>query len=428
MKFSMKIIKALLILFFTVVVFGQIEIAQAADSSSIKIDGNFNDWSSVTKTKGGSNQFALLTDSNYVYIFIDSSFNSGSTYYNSVTLNYAGKTSYLTIKTSSNLTSSSKAVGVQGDLWNGSTGKDFTYSDGYITVDGGRTLFEGKVPLSELGEISDGEQVTMTDSNYQLSTPLTSASTSTTESSASSESTSSTSDSSSSVSTSSSSSSANNQTASSSNGEYTVGNYNIVIDGKFSDWDDISKTDIAESNDNYNIKQGAMVSDGKYLYIYIRMDYTASGAYNSLQTNGYDLTISGVKYYFTVVNPDGSSFNNTLKNVGDTEKIGIGLGKYSDTSFYSVPKNIEAIAAKLANTNGGSTDAMEIKIPLSDISSSDQQGQIITLKNSNLGDQTMTVSGGSTAPILLAGSGFAIAVFGVWKFLRAKKTTKGEVK
>lgn len=427
MKLSMKlIIKALLILFFTVVVFGQIEVAQAADNSSIKIDGNFNDWSNVTKTTGGSNQFALLTDSNYAYIFIDSAFNSNSSYYNSVTLNYAGKTSYLTIKTSSNLTSSSKAVEVQGDLWNGSTGKDFTYSDGYITVDGGRTLFEGKVPLSELGEISDGEQVTMTDSNYQLSTPLTSASTTATESSASSESNSS-SDSSNSVSTSSSSLS-NNQTGSSSNGEYTVGSYNIVIDGKFSDWDSISKTDISESNDNYNIKQGAMVSDGKYLYIYIRMDYTASGAYNSLQTNGYDLTISGVKYYFTVVNPDGSSFNNTLKNVGDTEKIGIGLGKYSDTSFYSVPKNIDAMAGKLANTNGGSTDAMEIKIPLSDISSSDQQGQIITLKNSNLGNQTMTVSGGSTAPILLAGSGFAIAVFGVWKFLRAKKATKGEVK
>ncbi|QFQ74453.1 Firmicu-CTERM sorting domain-containing protein [Liquorilactobacillus mali] len=201
-----------------------------------------------------------------------------------------------------------------------------------------------------------------------------------------------------------------------------------MIDGSFSDWDDISKTDLTEPGDDGNVKRAAMVSDGTNLYIYVQMDYTNNYGYNHLQTDGYYLTVGGIQYYFTVRSPNGSnSLSNNLKNLGDKTALKIGLGSNYNGNYYAEPSNIEAEAARIANNAGSPTDTMEIKIPLSDFTLSSQSGQIITLKNSNLGSQTVTVSGGSTGPIILAVIGLVIALLGLWKFKSFRKRKKGWV-
>lgn len=379
----------------------------SATDAQIKIDGNFDDWSTISKTSGSWSNFALVNDDKYVYIYIASNAVTNSNYYNSITLQANGETSSLTVETNQSITSNSKNVSIMSDsnLYNGTSFADYKNISGYITVDDGKTYLEVAVPLSYIGVSSKNTQIKMLDGNYGLNGALTSTTIAT--------------------SSSDSSSSSSSSVIKNSDGVYTVGKYNIVIDGNFSDWDDIAKTDLIESNDDGNIKRAAMVSDGTNLYIYVQMDYTNNYGYNQLQTDGYELTVGGIPYYFVVMSSNNNSINNNLSNLGDKTTLKIGLGSNYNGNHYAIPSNIEAEAARIANNVGYPTDTMEIKIPLSDFTLSSQSGQIITLKNSNLGNQTLTVSGGSTGPIVLAIIGLGIALFGLWKYSAFKKVKKG---
>ncbi|MFT8949789.1 MAG: Firmicu-CTERM sorting domain-containing protein, partial [Liquorilactobacillus hordei] len=426
LKWGTTMKKVLLILSFVFALFFFSNLSVYADSTSttnIKIDGSFDDWNNVAKTKVGSGSYyneAAVVEGNTVYVYVDTkdypwgyiptwggyTINVGG---NSYYANFSGGSSNFTTTGSSN----SANFGTVG------TGVEVQENQGQTK------MFEFSYSLSKMG-ISDLSNQVVTVSNLSMGTQAVKAENIGTSTSSDSSSSSSSSNSSSGASSSTSSSSSSSSSESkNSTGEYTVGNYNIVIDGSFSDWKDITKTDIYFNYDLYNIKEGAMVSDGTYLYIYIRMDYTVTNdAYNHLQASGYVLTVGGTKYDLTIVNPGtGTPVTNNLKNVGDTQKVGIDLwngAKQKNT----IPSDVEGMAAKVYGDKNAPTDAVELKIPLSDLTTSSQSGQIITLKNANLGDQTLTISGGSTGPIILAVIGLIIAVVGGWKFNERRNRKK----
>jgi uncharacterized protein (TIGR04145 family) len=199
------------------------------------------------------------------------------------------------------------------------------------------------------------------------------------------------------------------------------GSMGITIDGKFHDWDDITKSAMTINGDNDNIKYAALVADSENIYFYVLMNPVLSGGYTSFQPAGYDLTVGGKEFWIT--------FNN-----GQTVNLDEGQSQMVSTNIYSSDANVnlngQAAVGKqsIDQTMGdgkkvkGIGYVFECAIPLKDLKGiSDISDQTITLKNRNLWDGEIDTTGGSTGPVLLAGTGFAIAGWSVLQVLRRKQ-------
>lgn len=187
----------------------------------------------------------------------------------------------------------------------------------------------------------------------------------------------------------------------------------IVIDGKFDDWKDKPITQLFTDNDQYNIKQASLLADTQNIYFYLDMASLNSSGYNTLQTSSYLLTIKGQQIYLT--------FSNTIPsggNIGKSQSINVSGWNQMNNASYSMP-NTQAIETRQATTNSY-TDIVEIAIPYADLGLNNtiSDSIAITIKNDNLGSQTIHTNGGSTGPIVLSGVGLSMALLGFFVYKR----------
>ncbi|WP_349733738.1 Firmicu-CTERM sorting domain-containing protein [Enterococcus asini] len=191
--------------------------------------------------------------------------------------------------------------------------------------------------------------------------------------------------------------------------------FGITIDGNFDDWADKPKTEITSPGDDFNIKEGALLADTTNIYFYLSMSAKGVG-YNNLQTAGYKLVIAGKTYYLTFSNEIGSGSETT-------KEIGVSAWCEDNGQNYSLPN------AKIIETRNpvgdGYSDMVEFSIPYGDLGLDSEIVNEIALEisNPNLGSQTITTTGGSTGPYLLAGVGLVAAVGGI---LLVKKRAKAK--
>lgn len=402
-----------------------------ADSTSVTIDGNLSDWTDVAKTTTSSKaQVALKVEGDYLYYYVDMNPTGAASAADNnwaasskfgmqpFTLTAGGSTFTLTPTATTN--GSSNVPTTAGDKLRVSTNvyssNSGSYNNdgnniGYVVAksgtgsDGYDDAFEGQVALSDLqlGK-TDGTEFKLSGGGYNMGS-YTATTTAQANTSASS----------------SSSSTASSTSASTGNsGSNYTSHPDIVIDGAFDDWAGVTKTKIRESGDDFNVKEGAMLQYDGDLYIYINMSPNLGTGYAALQPSGYDLTIGGVKYNLTVENADGSTYQ-ALTTANQTRSITMGIYNNSTGKWDQTPSGVSGRVTRVVTATGGQSDVFEIKLPLTDFDASNQTGQTITLQNKNLGDETMTVTGGSTGPVLLAASGFIIALFGVWQWSRNKR-------
>jgi uncharacterized protein (TIGR04145 family) len=190
--------------------------------------------------------------------------------------------------------------------------------------------------------------------------------------------------------------------------------YGITIDGNFNDWHDISKTEIKENGDDYNIKQGALVADDDDIYIYINMSPKHGNGYSTLQPAGYVLKVGKKVYYLTL--KDTSVATNATKAISvdawESDSTGGNVSGQLSTAQGAVHRY---------KTTNGTNDVAEVKIPLSTLKVANTSNQSISLTNANLGTQTLTATGGSTGPVVLASVGFILAIGGVLAYTKRKK-------
>lgn len=112
--------------------------------------------------------------------------------------------------------------------------------------------------------------------------------------------------------------------------------------------------------------------------------------------------------------------------------IAVGLYIYEHDNIGNVNKEAtkaEAYAVKVPikvdkGVGQGYTGKLEFKLPLSELGITGTTAQEITMKNTNLGAQTLHVKGGSTGPVVLAVSGFAIALLAVIKMPKINELRK----
>lgn len=200
------------------------------------------------------------------------------------------------------------------------------------------------------------------------------------------------------------------------------GALNIKIDGEFSDWSNIEKSPMVINGDNDNIKYASLVADDQNIYFYVMMHPVLSGGYTSFQPSGYDLTVGGKEFWI-------SFNNNQTVNLDVGQKQSVPMNIYSseggsvDLSGQAVVSKQE-IDQKMGDGSHvkGTGYVFECAVPFKDIKgASSTSGQVITLKNSNLWSGELTTTGGSTGPILLAGTGVVIAGWSVYQFTRRKR-------
>lgn len=184
-------------------------------------------------------------------------------------------------------------------------------------------------------------------------------------------------------------------------------NFGITIDGQFSDWQDKPKTQISFEWDNFNIKEGSLLADTTNIYFYLKMSDKGSG-YTDLQPADYRLKIAGKLYYIT--------FTDLITgDVGTIKEIGISAWSPDDNKLYDLP-NAKIVEARQP-VGQGYSDFVEFSIPYGDLGLDSSIVNEISVEISNpnnLGSQTITTTGGSTGPFIIAGVGLVMAAGGLW--------------
>lgn len=185
--------------------------------------------------------------------------------------------------------------------------------------------------------------------------------------------------------------------------------YGITVDGNFSDWADKTKTDITEQGDDYNVKQEVLLADDDNIYFYLNMSPKHGNGYSTLQPSGYNLKVGNQTYYLTLKGYDGLSTDSTKP---------VTVNVWSSSVSADVAN---AGAVHRYKTDNGTNDVVEMVIPLSTLKVSGSTSQSISMSNANLGTQTLTATGGSTGPVVLASVGFILAIGGVLAYTKRKK-------
>lgn len=198
----------------------------------------------------------------------------------------------------------------------------------------------------------------------------------------------------------------------------------ITIDGHFDDWKDKPITNIKSGNDDYNIKHESLLADKNNIYFFVDMSPEHGYGYATLQPWGYELTVGDKKYSIHLTgNPYGLDVNKPRKlglNIYEHDEIGKVNKDSTKAEVYAnrIPINVDK------GVGQGYTEKFEFKLPLSELGITGTTSQDITMTNRNLGDQTLHVTGGSTGPVVLAVSGFAIALFAVIKMPKLNELRK----
>ncbi|EQM52976.1 hypothetical protein N692_06685 [Lactiplantibacillus plantarum EGD-AQ4] len=390
----------------------------AKASASVTIDGKMSDWDSANLVEGYNGYTALASQGKYVDVYVKMK-NGKVPGYGDYNFKIGGKTYYVW---SNNIPSSVSSGSVKSFTLTGgkqNEGTQYgTVGTGYVTNDGSHNYAEFQVDLTKLGLTStaSGKQITMTNPNIGSDSATTTAGTitgstsaSTTRASVSSSSSSSASSEKSSTATS-GTASTSSSAAVSSNGVVSDksdsaakassttnndanndnDNLNITIDGKFNDWKNVSLTE------GYN-GDIAMVSDGKYVYVYVKMINGQVPGYGD-----YNFEIGGQKYYVWSGDMPSSQSDGEVKAISFTG------GKWNEGSQYGTV-GTGYVAQE------GSHSVAEFKVDLSKFDLSTMTGQTITMYNPNIGNTKVTVAGGSTGPYLISGVGVVIVAWGYFK-------------
>lgn len=196
------------------------------------------------------------------------------------------------------------------------------------------------------------------------------------------------------------------------------GDLGITIDGNFDDWADKTKQPMKFPWDNDNIKYASMLTDNDNIYLYVMMHPVLSGGYTNFQPSGYTLNVGGKTFSIDF------NGNQTVKlDVGDKKAVALGIYDNSTGSYETVNDCVyvanQYINQKMGDgkTVKGTGYVFEAKIPFKDLKGiSNTSGQNISLENNNLWSGKLHVTGGSTGPVVLASTGFVIAIAAVLKY------------
>lgn len=283
---------------------------------------------------------------------------------------------------------------------------------------------EFAIPLKSLGVSDQSTKITITNANLDnTGSDLTvTANGNNTQSSSISSSASNSSAASSSSALNSDTSSSNNDgsTTADSASQITSGiaqGTSIKIDGTYNEWDPYEQTwTHTDSNGRQFQNKVAFVVDGDNVYVYVKMTQN-----RDMQSSEYYVTVNGKTFKLDPENrfnrkssPSSMKFNVSVQEMtsaGSKENNDVGYGYYSRTG-----------------SGNDIVQQIEFSVPLSSFGDDINQSSTFTFKNRMLGDQTITTTGASTHPYVLAVSALILATVGIMALQRKYRKMKHETK
>ncbi|WP_125763738.1 Firmicu-CTERM sorting domain-containing protein [Levilactobacillus mulengensis] len=364
--------------------------AQASDN--ITIDGKFSDWDNVHLTENNNGYMALVSSGKYVNVYVKMKYSQVPGHGDYI-IKIGGKTYHAWFDDIGNVS--------KGDVKNftltGGNNYDGTqYGNvgmGYASNDGSHNIAEFRLDLTKFGlsKSADGEEVGITNSNIGSDPAMTKVD-------AIENDTDSTATATSGVINGKADSSSKATTTTDNDANNDNDNLNIKIDGKFADWKNVTLT---EGYNGYT----AMVTDGDKVYVYVKMKYGTVPGYGD-----YNFDFNGKKIYvWTDEIPSSPVSSDSPKAVNFT------AGDYNEGHQYGTVGN-----GYISSDSEGHSIA-EFQIDVSKLKLSSMTGQTITMVNPNIGNEKVTVAGGSTGPYVIAGIGVLIAGFGYWRLRKSGK-------
>lgn len=190
--------------------------------------------------------------------------------------------------------------------------------------------------------------------------------------------------------------------------------YGIVIDGAFEDWKSLPITEFSFSYENgQNIKYVSLVTDESNMYFYLNMAPEGHN-YHNLQPSGHKLTIGNKVFWMTFSDLFPSE---DLSKVGQTKDVHVNFWAEDNSVNTTVVGKLTRVKTDFSDKSY--SDEVEVAVPFEQLKVENTSSQTITYSNSNLGEQVINVTGGSTGPWILAGIAILIAGYSVWRY---KKT------
>jgi|GEM_PF-802213 len=182
--------------------------------------------------------------------------------------------------------------------------------------------------------------------------------------------------------------------------EVTTDQLAITIDGSFEDWSDKPVYELSYSSSTVHHVQ--IFRDDIYVYLHIRMSETGY-----VQFNGYNFCFNfdNKNNYVDVVSVSGSTTN------------GINAFEIRRQNGYKLIDDAPAYVTRTA----GQPDECELRIPLNFFDPHPERVTSISFSCTNLGSQSITFVGTSTAPYIIAGAGLVLAAAGIFAFTKKRK-------
>ncbi|KRK64273.1 hypothetical protein FC72_GL000585 [Companilactobacillus tucceti DSM 20183] len=351
----------------------------ASDASSVTIDGQFSDWKDAKLVEGYNGYTSMVSDGQYIDVYVKMKY-AAVPGHGDYIFNIDGKKYHAWFPDTSS--DEPKQISITG-------GSDYdgtqygTVGTGYVSKEDGHDVGEFRIDLSKfnLPDSDVGKEISMTNSNIGNDAATTTIASVGGKDAVG-------------TVTGKADKSEKGDTPTDANANNTNDNLNIVIDGKYEDWKNIQLT---EGYGGYI----ALVSDGHYVYFYVKMKYgmvPGEGEYN--------LTFGDKKFSVFSKNMPSSL------DKGQTKAVDLQAGDYHGDKSYGVVGNGYV-------TNNGDNNVGEFRIDVSKLDVSTMIGQTVTIDNPSIGAKSVTTSGGSTGPLLISGVGVLIAGFGYVKLKKA---------
>lgn len=196
----------------------------------------------------------------------------------------------------------------------------------------------------------------------------------------------------------------------------------LVIDGYYGEWSQYPSADITyNSNNGYSVHKGQLAVENGRLYVHFSMNdlYTSQ-----MQFHLWNITVDGKSCVLNVlpVNSDGSINWGGQTNgfgAGVYRNFGVFAGYYND-----VDGDVAFTVYDAAHTETGKGDEIEFSISLDKLADylgiKLDQGATITVSNTNIGTEGVTITGTPTGPWAGAAIALLMAIGGVIVYRRKR--------
>ena len=197
----------------------------------------------------------------------------------------------------------------------------------------------------------------------------------------------------------------------------------MAVDGLYGEWSDIPVTEITyRSYNGTSVHIAQLHTDGEYLYGHLKLSDYFSG---TVPFGQFYMKVNNTSQEFHIC-VDGNYYNNNAPVDPGTTISNLSVGINGSRTGWSPLMTNSSVAYTVYDD--GRAPEMEFKVSLADIARAygitESEIGTITLSNTTLGNESVTVAGTSSGPLIIVIICGAVAMVSAYKLTGRKRSVK----